>query len=278
MQSIQIGAQTISRLILGGNPFSGFSHQSPAVDREMLDYYTQDRVLGLLQEAELLGINALVARADDHILALLAAYGLRDHSIQWLAQTAPELGDPLVSAERAVRAGATGCHIHGGVMDYYLAQGRLDEVPAIIRQIRDLGMLAGIAGHKPEVFEWARDNLSVDYFMCAYYNPTPRDQNAAHVHGSQEQFLDEDRTRMTGLIAGLPAPVIHYKIFAAGRNDPKAAFQFAAGKMRPQDMVCIGVFPKHQPSMLREDAALFEAALREQQPGGMGLAEEQTRR
>jgi hypothetical protein len=263
MQYIELGAKSISRLILGGNPFSGFSHQTPAVDQEMREYFTENRVISLLHEAEGLGINCLVARTDTHILELLAAYGLRDRPIQWLAQTAPEAGSPMVSAERAAQAGAAGCHIHGGVMDYLLAQGRLGEVPEMLRQIRGLGLLAGIAGHRPEVFLWAREHLEVDYFMCAYYNPTPRDQNAAHVHGSQETFLEQDRQAMTELIPTLPAPVIHYKIFAAGRNEPKAAIRFAAGKMRPQDMVCIGVYPGHHPAMLSEDAALFAEAVRE---------------
>ncbi len=40
--------------------------------------------------------------------------------------------------------------------------------------IRRKGMLAGIAGHTPEVFEWAEAHLDVDYYMCCYYNPTPR--------------------------------------------------------------------------------------------------------
>ncbi len=40
MQTVQLGNVTVSRLILGGNPFGGFSHQNPDRDREMLRYYT----------------------------------------------------------------------------------------------------------------------------------------------------------------------------------------------------------------------------------------------
>lgn len=44
MQTVQLGNVTVSRLILGGNPFSGFSHQNPDRDREMLRYYTTDQI------------------------------------------------------------------------------------------------------------------------------------------------------------------------------------------------------------------------------------------
>ena len=64
---------------------------------------------------------------------------------------------------------------------------------------------------------------------------------------------------MTTLIRRLSRPVIHYKVFAAGRNDPAEAFKVVAQTMRPDDMVCIGVYTKDHPDMLREDAELFEA-------------------
>ena len=187
----------------------------------------------MLCEAQSLGVNAWVARADDHILGILQAFRASGGEINWLAQSAPELGDPLISAERAARAGAAGCHIHGGVMDFYLAQNRLDEVEGIIENIRALGLLAGIAGHNPAIFRWAREHLDVDYFMCAYYNPTPRDENPEHVHGAEEVFLESDRQAMVEVIPTLNRPVIHYKILAAGRHDPREAFRFAARHMRP---------------------------------------------
>jgi hypothetical protein len=260
MDYTKFGSKSISKFILGGNPISGFSHQGTARDREMRAYYTDEQAVTLLHEAQNLGVNAWVARADDHILGILRQFRAAGGEINWLAQSAPELGDPLVSAERAAHAGAAGCHIHGGVMDFYLAQNRLDEVAGIIQRIRASGMLAGIAGHNPAIFTWAREHLDVDYFMCAYYNPTPRDEHPEHIHGAQEEFLESDRQAMMLVIPTLERPVIHYKILAAGRNNPREAFQFAARQMRPCDCACIGVYSKDMPGMLHEDIdILFES-------------------
>ena len=40
MRSISIGDRTVSTFILGGNPFSGFSHQTCEEDNRMLEKYT----------------------------------------------------------------------------------------------------------------------------------------------------------------------------------------------------------------------------------------------
>ena len=63
---------------------------------------------------------------------------------------------------------------------------------------------------------------------------------------------------MTDLIRGLSRPVIHYKILAAGRNDPAEAFAYCAEKMRPYDLACIGIFTGDDPLMLQTDVRLFE--------------------
>ena len=96
LTNITLGSLPISRLILGGNPFSGFSHQTPAKDREMVAYFTTTRIKETLRQAESLGINTLLARTDRHIMRTLQEYWNEGGRIQWIAQTADqELSDYL---------------------------------------------------------------------------------------------------------------------------------------------------------------------------------------
>lgn len=261
MQRVKIGAVEVSRVIVGGNPFSGFSHQSVEMDRRMERYFTAARIKQTLFEAEKLGITAVLARTDGHMRRLMLEYHDEGGALQWLAQTAPELGAPDVSVDLAQRYGAKGCYIHGGVMDYWLAQKRLDEVQPVVDKIREAGMVAGVAGHNPEVFRWADRRLDADFYMCSYYNPSRRDEHPDHVHGARERFSEEDRRAMTSLIQELSRPVIHYKVLAAGRNDPEEAFAFAARAMRTTDAVCIGVYTEEKPDMLAEDVELLTRLL-----------------
>lgn len=258
MDYTAIGDLRISRFVLGSNPFSGFSHQGIERDELMVHHYTVARIKRVLFDAERLGVSAFVARSDFHVMRMLLEYRDEGGALSWLAQTCPEVGSSEACVRRAAHGGAAACHIHGGVMDQLVAQGRGREVAEAIALARDFGMKAGIAGHTPAVFEWAERHLDVDYYMCCYYNPTPRASDPEHVHGAVEHYRDEDRRAMTDLIRTLSRPVIHYKILAAGRNDPDEAFAYCCARMRPHDVVCVGVFTGDDPQMLETDVRLFE--------------------
>jgi hypothetical protein len=198
-----------------------------------------------------------IGRSDRHITRMLYEYHTEGGTLQWVAQTCPEMASISRSIDDALGEGAKACYIHGGVMDNLLARGELKEIPGLIQKIRDAGLPAGIAGHNPKVFEWAEDHLDVDFYMCSYYNSASRDQEAEMRTGRPEWFVDGDRDIMVKLIQKLKHPAIHYKILAAGRKSPREAFEFAARHLRPGDAVCIGIYPEHKPEMLVEDAALF---------------------
>jgi hypothetical protein len=234
----------------------------------MLHYYTTARIKETLFEAERLGITGFVARTDFHVMRMLLEYRDEGGTLQWLAQTCPEVGDSEACVRRAARGGAVACHVHGGVMDHLVGQGRGGEVASAIALIRSMGMKAGIAGHTTAVFEWAEQHLDVDYYMCCYYNPTPRTDDPEHVHGAVEEYREEDRRAMTDLIRTLSRPVIHYKILAAGRNDPGEALAYCCAHMRPRDLACVGVFTGDDRRMLEKDVRLFERHTRAQDAEG----------
>ncbi len=50
----------VTRLVLGANPFAGYSHQNPQRDREMLAYHTVARIRETWERAEAAGINTMV--------------------------------------------------------------------------------------------------------------------------------------------------------------------------------------------------------------------------
>ena len=264
---VTLGSLTVSRLILGGNPFSGFSHQNPAKDREMVAYFTTAHIKDTLRQAEALGITTLIARADRHIMRTLQEYWAEGGAIQWIAQTAPEYASLSANITQAVAVGAVAVYLHGGQMDNLFANQKLEIVPDAIKHIHAAGLPAGIAAHDPRVHLWARDNVPIDFHMCSYYNPSRRDTHAEHRPSEAETFDPADRAAMTALIPALDKPAVHYKLFAAGRNDPRAAFTEAARHLRPGDAVCIGIFPKDRPNMLAEDLALFEESLKLPVPG-----------
>jgi len=261
MQTIRIAGRTVSQFILGSNPFSGISHQSLEADQEMLHYWTCARIKEAMREAERLGINTIIGRGDHHMTRVMLEYWDEGGKLQWFAQTCPELGPPGPVIRKMAAAGAAACHIHGGYADHLLAHGRLDELKPSADLARELGLAVGLAGHAPEVHRWAVEHLDVDYHLCSYYSPIPRTRSPEHQHGYAEQYLEEDRRAMAEVIRELPRPVIHYKVMAAGRNDPVEALTYVAQHLRPTDAVCVGVFTKHKPAMIEEDVRLLREAM-----------------
>jgi hypothetical protein len=158
---------------------------------------------------------------------------------------------------QAIAVGASAIYVHGGQMDNLFANQNTQEIPDIIAQIHAAGLPAGIAAHTPQTHCWASEALAIDFHMTSYYNPTRRDQHPEHRPGERETFAHADRAAMLAAIPSLKKPAIHYKVFAAGRNDPRESFALVGQHLRPGDAVCIGVFPKRNPNMLAEDAQLF---------------------
>ena len=126
-----IGSAQISGLRIGGNPFSGFSHQSSECNLERLDYHTAERIHQVLYTAEDYSTNTLLGRTADHIFKVLGDYRQEDEQIQWFAQICIERSDPNAWRKwltGAIELGCTGAYIHSEVIDnraYYRSLGPL---------------------------------------------------------------------------------------------------------------------------------------------------------
>ena len=225
-----IGSAQGSGLCIGGNPFSGFSHQSPERNQEMLDYHTPERIHEVLRTAEDHGINTFGC-TDAHFFGALRDLGDAGGQIQWFAQV-------------CIERGCTGAYIHGGVVDNWHAAERWDLFEEVLGRMRDAGVVSGFAAHQPQAQAWIRDHLDPDFQMCSYYNPTDRSKSAHH-QDSGEKWEDEDRDAMLEVIANITRPVVHYKLIAGGT-------------LCEDDVALIGVFLKDHADLIAEDVDLFD--------------------
>lgn len=262
LPTVSLGGLEASRLIIGGNPFSGFSHQSKARSAEMVAWYTDERIAEALTQAESLGLNACICRGDDHIARVLKRYWDQGGTMRWIAQTDSHAETAMAGARFCLDHGASACYLHGGIMDHYVAQERFDDVRAFADAVRMGGIPVGVAGHATADFTWAEENLDLDFYMVCYYDPSSRRQVPHHDPSAAEGFHSQDREERVAMIQRLSRPVIHYKILAAGRNDPAEAFAYAARHMRPIDAICVGIYTNDDPDMLAKDVKLLLESLR----------------
>jgi hypothetical protein len=266
--NIILGEKKVSRLILGGNPISGFSHISPEKDREMIDYYTSENIMRLFDECRNNGVNTIQSRGDRHMQRILHEYWSRGNSdFYWIGQTASELEDISANIRRIADCGAIAIYHHGTKVDNLWHEGRIDEVEEVIQTIRDTGLPAGLGTHIPEVIDYVeQQRWPVDFYMTSMYNLAKEPKHAQAVEGfKREEFNQEDPSFMLERVRRTSKPCLAFKILGAGRfagssAEVREAFKKVFAQLKPSDAVVVGMFQKYQ-NQVGENAEVLSEIL-----------------
>ena len=255
LPTIRFGDHQVTRLIMGGNPFAAYSHFTPEMDQEMRDWYTPERVVEVLQQAEAAGINTVQARGDYHrILYYIELFRRAGGKLHWIAQTASEMHDVFQNIRILGAAGAIGIYHHGSQTDKFWKAGKIDQVEDYLKCMRDQGVMVGMASHMPEVIEYAEDKgWDLDFYMTCFYNLSREERHSMLVTGKfqKEEFRLSDRDEMTKVIRQTDKLCLGFKIMAASRlcetpEGTQAAFDYAYSNIKPTDAVVVGMFPKYR--------------------------------
>ena len=253
--TISIASHRVTRLIIGGNPYSGISHRSAEASKAMEDYYTTIQIMMDLRQAERNGINTVLARADRHIMRILNEYWNAGGTIQWIAQTPKdtEYANLNEYLQIIARYKPMAIYHHGGTTDKLYAEGRLDSLRESLKYIRDLGCAVGLGTHDPQVLKYCyAEGYDVDFYVCALYNHTTH----------REMYLPNDRYTAFAAIQAIPTPVIAIKVLAAGRNEPREAFRLALENIKPTDAMAVGMYTQFQPDQIRQNALTVSGLIR----------------
>ena len=260
--TIPIASHRVTRLIIGGNPYSGISHRSADASKAMEDYYTTIQIMMDLRQAERNGINTVLARADKHIMRVLNEYWNAGGTIQWIAQTPKdtEYADLNAYLQIVARYKPIAIYHHGGTTDKLYAEGRLGSLRENLKYIRDLGCAVGLGTHDPHVLKYCySEGYDVDFYVCALYNHT--------MH--RELYLPNDRYAAFAAIQAIPTPIIAIKVLAAGRNEPREAFRLALENIKPTDAMAVGMYTQFQPDQIRQNALTVVKLLSESGLSGL---------
>ena len=97
----RIGDVTVSRLIIGGNQFSGWSHSRDLLYlRDLFKAYaTEEKIMETLRVAEENGVNAMISGDSTHLRKYAKERG---GQIQWIAQVHPKASDVTTNIKRAI--------------------------------------------------------------------------------------------------------------------------------------------------------------------------------
>jgi hypothetical protein len=258
---IKFGGVEIGRLVLGVNPFYGFSHYNHNLDAGMREWYTPDRVCEVLHRAATFGINAFNYYHSERSLAdwtRFVAQGGKMHLI-------PQVGAGADAAMLVKTLHPLGLQRQGEVVDDAWQSGRMDTVKEWCKKVRDLGVLVGVGTHIPEVIaKIEEENWDVDFYAGCVYNRRRKPDEWKKVLGGElmemprDIYMASDPPRMYRVLRQTPKPCFAFKVLAAGRIEGQGieqAFRTAFDSIKPTDAVYVGVFPKFQDE-LRLDAEI----------------------
>lgn len=257
LPTVEFCGLAVTRLILGANPFGGFSHQNELRDKEMLEYYSKDRILETWERAETAGINTFITNNETpHVVQAVKEYLHTDGRLQWIVQVACRKHSNMFEAiDEAVNIGCRGLYFHGGYVDECYRNKDEQAIRSWFRHAQSAGIPVGVAGHAPEAHIWV-DSLGVANFHAVSFF------NCGSLHNGQgERFKLSDIAPAIECIRRISKPCIAYKIMGAGRIDPKMALLHAFASIKPTDVVNVGMYRGDKDNMVEENVSFVREIL-----------------
>jgi hypothetical protein len=269
LPKVKFGNDQITRLIIGSNPFYGYSHFNRTLDQLMRDWYTQDRKMQVLHACERQGINTWQVHYNDQPIEDLKRYraeGGRMHLI--LLADFELMKNPKLLPE-AAKLGPLGIGHHGNRTDERFRNGEKQKVRDFLKMVRDAGVMVGLSTHNPAVIDTTEsEDWDIDYYQACLYRVSRTAEEARAQFGEApigETYMEKDPERMCKMIRQTRKPCLAFKLFGAGRstNSPEAverAFRFAFANIKPTDAVIVGMFPRVRDEV-QENCALARRIL-----------------
>ena len=207
-------------MVLGVNPFYGYSHFNSTYSTTMREWYTQEKVVEVMHRANQYGINAFnyvhMERAPKDLERFQSEGGKMHLIIQVSAGVDSSM---LVKTLKPLAL-----HRQGEVVDIAYRTGQMNTVREWCKQARDLGVMVGVGTHKPEVIAQVESEAwDVDFYAGCVYNRTRTAEewkqalNGELMEMPGETYMQSDPPRMYRVMRQTTKPCFAFKILAAGR-------------------------------------------------------------
>ena len=270
LPTVKFGKHEITRLVIGTNPFFGYSHFNHILSQAMQEWMTPERRRDTLRRAEAAGIGAWQLHYSPDTIADLRYLRGQGSKLNFFLLTEGELKRNNDLIPEVARNGFIGIAHHGNLTDERFREGKMELVKEVCKRIRDTGAMVGVSMHNPRVLDYIEAaGWDVDYYMCCFYQVSrTREEARALMNGEAplgETFLEKDPERMTRMIRSTKKPVLGFKILGAGRaggtrEQIEQAFRFAYSNIKPTDAVIVGMWPKFKDEVA-ENAEIVRAIL-----------------
>ena len=253
LPTVKFGKYEITRLIIGSNPFYGYSHFNRTLDQHMREWYSQDRKMEILHSCERHGINTWQIHYNDQPMEDFKRYRAEGGKMNLVLLADFELMKNLKLMPEVAKLGPMGIGHHGNRTDERFRNGEKHKIKEFLKAVRDTGVMVGVSTHNPAVIDTAEgEGWDVVYFQTCLYRVSRTAEEARAEFGESpigETFMEKDPERMCKMIRQTKKPCLVFKLFGAGRTssspqEVERAFRFAFSSIKPTDPVIVGMYPR----------------------------------
>ena len=258
-----VAGVSLSRRIIGTNWILGWSHRSPAADRQIKNRFPGGKeVYPLLKTFLDEGVDTIMGPLQQERVMQEAVREAQERSGRpmILIDTPIINVDDNEAGRREARAtihrsrecGATFCLLHHSSAEQLVNKNlhrivRLEDYTDMIRQE---GMIPGLSAHMPELITYSDEN---GYDVQTYIQ----------IYNCMGFMMQVEIETVASIINSAKKPVMTIKPMAAGRTTPYVGLNFSWNTIRDCDMVTVGCT---HPDEAAEDIEISRAALEHRFP------------
>ena len=248
----RIGKLEISRLILGGNLLTHYTHSRDLqyVYRLAAQYNTDEKIMDTLALAEKQGINTVSMHNPPHPISVLRRYRKeRGGKIQWIicptAPPEPDMAKYRAHVEELMKDGCEAIYLWGVHADSLVAQGKLDLLAKAVELPKEYGVPSGVGGHSLDVVKTCEANgIKADFYIKTFHHHSypsgPKAEEIKEPYNENPGYWCANPTETAAVMKSVKKPWIAFKTMAAGAIPPKNAFRYAFNN--GADFVLAGMF------------------------------------
>ncbi len=264
LPEISFGPHSVPRLIAGGNPPAGGSHQTQLMDMHYQEYFTLERTVEFLHRCQAQGINTWQTTCSDRTIDVLTRFRDQGGKVQLICLCAPKEIADKEHFTKVLSLKPIGIAFHGEVTDVLWREGKIDTAKETLTRIRDAGVRVGLSTHNPAVVEYVEEKgWDIDFFMTCVYRKSRSHDELVKLMGEPpigEIYLPSDPPKMCDAVRKAKKTCLAFKILAAGRTCDKPeqvekTFEYVFTHIKPMDAVIVGMYPRFS-DQIKENADL----------------------
>jgi len=266
----QVGKLQVSRLLLGGNLLTHYTHSRDLryVYNLAKHYNTDEKLLETLALAESQGIDTLAVHPDPNTMAVLKKHRARGGKIKWILSTEPPATAPvepdLQAHRRRVKElvddGADSIYLWGVRADQLAKAGKADLIAAAVDVMKDTKLPVGVGAHALQtVMECERVKAGAEFYLKTLhhhkYRTGPKPGEAEDDYKEFPGYWCGKPQETVDFMKGVDKPWIAFKVMAAGAIPPNDAFRYSFEN--GADFILAGMFDFE----IREDVEIVRDIL-----------------